>query len=201
MIEECEVRVRAKQTRDSFPILNRRTSSLFELVHADMWGPYAQENTCSTKYMLTIVEDHSRMTWIYLLPSKDHVGEVLRTYIKMVNTQFHSDIKAYRTNNGTKFVNHTVQHMFAEYGILHQRSCTYTPQHNGVVERRHKILVETARALMFGSGLPLKFWPYSLLTSTWILNKIHSWVLEWSSPYEVLFMRNPTSPCFYLLDV
>lgn len=58
---------------------------------------------------------------------------------------------------------------------------------NGIVERKHRSLLSTARALMFQSGMPLRFWPYSILTTTWLINRLPSVVVEWKSPYEVLF--------------
>lgn len=59
-IAQCEICFKAKMTRDPFHVLNRRTNALFELIHADVWGPYSEESVCNTKFVLTIVEDHSR---------------------------------------------------------------------------------------------------------------------------------------------
>lgn len=58
-------------------------------------------------------------------------------------------VKAIRTDNGTKFVNKQCQKLFNEKGIVHQMSCAYTPHQNGVVERKHKNLLEVARSLIF----------------------------------------------------
>lgn len=59
---------------------------------------------------------------------------------KLVKTQYHAQVKVMRTDNGTKFVNHDCQTLLAQQGIMHQKSCVYTPQQNGVVERKHLIL-------------------------------------------------------------
>lgn len=58
-IRNCEVCLKAKQPRESFPILNERSDELFELIHVDIWGSYEEESVSNSKYMLTIVEDHS----------------------------------------------------------------------------------------------------------------------------------------------
>lgn len=128
LIEGCDICAKAKQTRNPFSILNRRSHSSFELVHADIWGPYKEENVCSTKYMLTLVEDHSRLICIYLLSGKEQVADVLKAFIIMVKTQFHTDIKKFRTDNRSEFVNQVVYIIFVDHGILHHRSFTYTPQ-------------------------------------------------------------------------
>lgn len=60
ILENYEICLKAKQTREEFPILNRRSQSLFEMLHVDLWGPYNEYNICSVKYVLTLVEYHSR---------------------------------------------------------------------------------------------------------------------------------------------
>lgn len=189
-IEQCEVCMKAKMTGDPFPILNRRSQELFELLHADICGPYSEESVSNTKFVLTIVEDHSWTIWTYLLSSKEFVYSVLHSYINMVKTHFKKEIKYVRIDNGSEFVNRKVRDLFQQYGILHQRSCIYTPQQNEIVERRHRSLLEAARSLMFQSSLPLKFWPYSILT-TWMLNRTPTRVLAWRSPYAVLHGKVP----------
>lgn len=99
VLENCDICNRAKQTREPFPVLNRRSSSLFEIVHGDVWGPYSEPNVCESRYMLTLVEDHSRVIWTYMLHSKDQAYEVLKAYLEMVNTQFHKRVKVFRSDN------------------------------------------------------------------------------------------------------
>lgn len=177
-IEQCDICMRAKQTRDHFPVLNRRTNQSFELVHADVLGPYSEESVSNTRFVLTLVEDHSLSIWTYLISSKDLVHSVLRSFIHMMKAHYKRTIKFFRTDNGSEFLNKKVHELFVTHGIIHQRTCVYTPQQNGVVERRHRTLLESARALMYQSSLPLKFWPYSILTATWMLNRIPSRILN-----------------------
>lgn len=123
-IESCEVCAKAKQSRNSFPVLNRRSNALFEIVHADVWGPYTVGNIC----VLTLVEGHSRLIWVELLSGKDQVCSIFKNFITMVRTQFHTMIKQFQTDNGSEFLNQAVSRLFADHGILHHRFCTYTPQ-------------------------------------------------------------------------
>lgn len=186
-IQNCEICVKAKHYKDPYPILNQRSNEIFELIHTDVWGPYSCESVRNTKFVLTIVEDHRRMVWTFLLSSKDQVCSTLKNFILMVNTQFGKKVKKLRSDNGTKFVNIHVREMLNSFGIFHQRSCIRCPQQNGVVERRYKNLLSTSRALMFQSTLPEKFWPYSVLTATWMINRLPSRVLDWNSPYKLLY--------------
>jgi len=67
----------------------------------------------------------------------------------MVENQFKTTIKVIRSDNGLEFTNTESIIFFQSKGIHHQKSCPYTPQQNGVVERKHKYILETARALFF----------------------------------------------------
>lgn len=101
VVEQCKICMKAKQTRDPFPLLHRRTEQLFDMVHADVWGPYTEESVSNTNFVLTLVEDHSRAIWTYLISSKDLVCSVLTSFILMVKTHFKREIKFFRTDNGT----------------------------------------------------------------------------------------------------
>ena len=78
-------------------------------------------------------------------------------------------------------------------GIHHQRSCTQTPQQNGVVERKHKHLLETARALLFQSNLPISFWGETAQCATYLINRMPLSSSCNISPYERLYNTAPTN--------
>ena len=84
-----------------FSISNHASSAPFELIHCDLWGPFA---TCTVeyyKYFFTIVDDFSRYTWVYLLKLKLDTQVLLPSFANMVKTQFNSNIKTIRGDNGT----------------------------------------------------------------------------------------------------
>lgn len=97
-----------------------------------------------------------------------------------------------RSDNGSEFLNHTLQTQLSSLGIIHQKSCTYTPQQNGVVERKHKSLLNTARALRLQASLPLHFWGDCILTATYLLNRTPTHLLHGLTPYEILFQKPPS---------
>lgn len=79
--------------------------------------------------------------------------------------------------------------MLNEFGILHQRTCVYSSQQNGKVERKHRAIVRIARSLLFGANLPIKFWGEAILHATYILNRWPNIVTNWKTPYELLFKK------------
>lgn len=68
-------------------------------------------------------------------------------------------------------------------GIFHQTSCSHTPQQNGVVERKHRHLLETARSLFFQSKIPDKYWNGSVLCATYLLNRVPLQSIQNDTPY------------------
>ncbi|GJZ38594.1 putative RNA-directed DNA polymerase [Tanacetum coccineum] len=81
--------------------------------------------------------------------------------------------------------------IFNSMGIVHQSSCAYTPQQNGVAERKHRHLLNVARSLMFQGGIPLSFWTECVLTTTYLINRLPSSVLNGKYPFSLVYGREP----------
>lgn len=60
----------AKMTKLAFPTRNSHALNTFDLIHTDIWGPYEVPTRGKFRFFLTLVDDHSRMTWVYLLERK-----------------------------------------------------------------------------------------------------------------------------------
>ena len=84
----------------------------------------------------------------------------------------------------------------SSHGILHQSSCAYTPQQNGVAECKNRHLVETARTLLLHHKVPQRFWEDAILAACYLINRMPSSVLHDQIPHSILL---PTPPLFYLL--
>jgi len=124
----------------------------------DTWGPYKHATNHGFKYFLTIVDDFSRGTWTYLLSSKSNAFTILKSFLTMVERQFDMKVKKIRPDNAFELGSgKTHSEFFQSLGIIHQTTCVSTPQQNGIVERKHKHLLETSRALLYQSHLPIHY--------------------------------------------
>ena len=121
---------------------------------------------------LTIVDNYTRTTWLYLIKYKSQCVRFLTHFVSFVHNQFNSTVKAIRTNNVKELCEGDILNIYQEKGILHQKSCSYTPQQNRVVERKHQYLLETARALKFQSNLPNKFWREFAFSTAYLINRM-----------------------------
>lgn len=88
-------------------------------------------------------------------------------------------------------LNSVCGNMLQERGIVHQRSYPYTPQQNGVIERKHRHMLEITRALRFQGSIPLKYWGQCVIAAAYLINRMPSRVLKGQSPYERLFGIKP----------
>src|SRR5262249_54195393 len=90
---QCFVCPFAKMKRFPFVTNGSRTRAPFEIVHVDIWGPVPVTSVEGFNYFLTLVDDHSRTTWIYLLCNKSEARTQLKNYISYVSTHFDNNIK------------------------------------------------------------------------------------------------------------
>ncbi|XP_060179355.1 uncharacterized protein LOC132609397 [Lycium barbarum] len=126
---------------------------------------------------------------LWHLRVKSDVAELLKSFLAMVSNQFGKQVKMFRSDNGSEFFKQSCGELFKMHGIIYQSSCPYTPQQNEVVERRHRHILETARAIKFQVCLPDKFWGCCIESATYVLNKIPLSSLEFKSPFEMLYNR------------
>ena len=104
------------------------------------------------KWFVTFIDNFSRTTWVYLLKEKK-MCHVFQIFNKMIRTQFGTEIKILRSDNGKEYDNSGLSPYLASNGIIHQTSCVDTPQQNGVAERKNCHLLDVARSMLFSMNV------------------------------------------------
>lgn len=83
-----------------FTISSSRALESFDLIHLDLWGSYKVRALDGASYFLTVLDDHSRVTWTFLLHNKKQVEKIVSDFIAMVERQFQKKIRRIRSDNG-----------------------------------------------------------------------------------------------------
>uniref|UniRef100_A0A2N9GG32 Integrase catalytic domain-containing protein n=1 Tax=Fagus sylvatica TaxID=28930 RepID=A0A2N9GG32_FAGSY len=162
-----------------------------ELVHSDVWGP-APVNSCNGyRYYLLFVDDYSRFSWLYLLKHKSDVLSTFKHFQATVENLLSKKIKILRTDCGGEYTSNAFTAHCASHGITHHLSCPHTPQQNGIVERKHRHIVECALTLLSHAALSITHYSYAITTTVHLINRLPTPKLTHKTPWELLFHKPP----------
>ncbi|GJT63827.1 retrovirus-related pol polyprotein from transposon TNT 1-94 [Tanacetum coccineum] len=167
------------------------------LLHMDLCGLMRVESINEKKYILVIVDDYSRFTWVRFLRSKDEAPDAIIKYIKNIQVCLNATVHNVRTDNRTKFVNQTLRDFYENVGISHQTSVARTPQQNDVVERRNRTLMEAARTMLIFSEAHLFLWAEVINTACYTQNRSLIRLNYYKTPYELMHDKKPDLSFLY----
>nr|CAN83808.1 hypothetical protein VITISV_026963 [Vitis vinifera] len=124
----------------------------------DVWGASRINNITGSRWFVTFVDDHTRVTWVLLMKKKSEVREIFENFNNIVQTQFQAKI-----------------------------------QQNRVAERKNRHLMEVARSLMIASNVPKQLWGEAVLTTTYLINRMPSRILQFKTPCQILLAAYPSA--------
>lgn len=187
-LQDCIASLQGKHARDKF------RSSSEDLVHSDVCGPVEVPSLGGSRFFITFMDDATRKVFVYCLESKGQVTEAYEQFKSPVERQTGKKLKILQTDNGTEYVNSRMRKSMQRDGIVHQTSCPYTPQLNGVAERMNRTLVEKVRCMLNDAQLLKKFWAEVFSTAAYLVNRSDMVTPEeaWSKPVlPKLFQLSP----------
>ncbi|GJT93226.1 retrotransposon protein, putative, ty1-copia subclass [Tanacetum coccineum] len=164
--DQCVSCLSGKMTRKSFPHRPERATDLLGIIHTDVCGPLRHVSRQGASYFITFIDDYSRYGYVYLLKHKHEVFETFKVFKNEVENQLGKTIKAIRSDRGGEYISQEFKDYLKANGIVQQLTPPYTPQHNGVFERRNRTLLDMVRSMMNLTTLPLSFWDYALESAT-----------------------------------
>ncbi|GJT94037.1 retrovirus-related pol polyprotein from transposon TNT 1-94 [Tanacetum coccineum] len=123
------------------------------LLHMDLCGLMRVASINGKRYILVIVDDYSRFTWVRFLKTKDKAPAAIIKCIKNIQFRLNATVRNVRIDNGAEFVNQTLREFYENVGISYQTSAARTPQQNSVVKRRNQTFVEAARTMLISLKL------------------------------------------------
>lgn len=152
-------------------------------------------STNGFRYYVVFIDDLTRFTWLDFLTSKDEVTQVFTRFKTQVENLLNTTIKTLRTDGGTEFK--PISKTFPQ--ILHQTSCPYTPQQNGVAERKHRHIVELSLATINHASIPLTLWDEVFASIVYLINRLPT-ATNSPSPYSLLFHKEPDYAMLRIFD-
>jgi transposase InsO family protein len=168
-----------------------RATERLELIHADLCGPITPATPGGKRYFLLMVDDLSRYMWLVLLSTKDEAEAAIRRIKAAAEVQSGCTLRTLRTDRGGEFTSRSFEEFCADTGVQRHLSAPYTPQHNGVVERRNQTVVATARSMLKGRGVPNTFWGEAVTTAVFLLNRSFTRAVDDKTPYELWHGKTP----------
>ncbi|KAI3723832.1 hypothetical protein L2E82_35593 [Cichorium intybus] len=192
----CEKGKLSKSTHKS--ISESSVSEPLELLHIDLCGPAKTQTIQGKKYILVVVDGFSCFTWVFFLRLKSEAPEEMINFIKQIELKLKRPVRRIRSDNGLEFKNKNLDSFLKDKGIEHNFSALYTPQQNGVVQRRNRTLCEAARSMLIFADLPQYFWAEAITTACYTQNRslIHKHLHK--TPYEVINNRKPNIKFFHI---
>lgn len=190
--ETCSTCLLGKQARHMFPKATAyRASNVLELVHGDLCGPITPSTPAKNKYIFVLIDDHSRYQWSILLKEKGEAFEKFKRFKAMVEQETGAVIKTFRTDRGGEFTSGEFQAFCETNGIMRHLTAPYSPQQNGVVERRNRTLLGMTRSVMKHMSMPNYLWGEAVRHATYLINRVATRVLINQTPYEVFKKKKP----------
>lgn len=157
----------------------------------DVWGPSPVVSFSGYKYYLLLVDDFTKYCWLFPLHKKSDVSSYVQAFKVFVSNHFSMSIKTFRSDNGGEFLNKLMSAFFALFGIKHETSCPHTPEQNGVAERKHGHILETAITLLQQAHLPIKFWMEAIITAIYLINRLPHSSIDFTVPFHALYKSSP----------
>ena len=154
----CESCVIGKMTNSISRTPLSRPALKLETVHTDLFGPITPVSLGGAKYGVTFTDEHSRFTWISFLRTKDEVFSKFKQWEAMVERQSGCKIKTLHSDNGGEYASNQFQDSLKKSGIVWKPTVPYSPEQNGIAERKNRTIFDRVRTILHQTSLPKTLW-------------------------------------------
>ncbi|GJU10575.1 retrovirus-related pol polyprotein from transposon TNT 1-94 [Tanacetum coccineum] len=161
------------------------------LLHMNLCGPMRVASINGKKYILVIVNDYSRFTWVKFLRPKHEAPDFIIKFLKIIQVRLKVTGRRIRTDNRTEFVNQTLRKYYEKIGISYETSVARSPQQNCVIERRNRTLIEVARTMLIYVKASLLLWAEAVATA--YFDKLTAMASEHNSSGSALHEMTPAT--------
>eukprot|EP00253_Pinus_taeda_P025085 PITA_25085 len=140
-LKQCDACILGKHRKQSFHDSYSRARRKLELIHSDLCGPMPVPSANGNKYIMTFIDDYTRMCWVYLMKNKSDAFLTFKNFHKWIENDAQSHIGSIRADNGKEYTSNEFEQYLRQHGIKHQTTVPYNPQQNGVAERMNRTIL------------------------------------------------------------
>ena len=189
----CETCVKGKQHRIPFPKQSAwRATEKLQLIHSDLCGPITPSSNSQKRYLISFIDDFSRKTWIYFAAEKSEAFHHFKMFKAFVEKQTGMFIKCLRTDRGGEYNSGEFKEFCEKHGIKRQLTTGYTPQQNGVAERKNRTIMNMVRTVLREKEIPRSFWPEAVQWANHVLNRSPTVAVKDKTPEEAWADKKPS---------
>jgi transposase InsO family protein len=110
------------------------------------------------RYFMTMIDDASKYCYVYLLKTKNETLNCFKTYKAKVENQLEKKIKRFRSDCSGEYFSNDFDLFYAEHSIIHERTPLYSPQSNGVAERKNCTMTDLVNSILDTTRLSKAWW-------------------------------------------
>ena len=188
---KCHSCVQSKQPRKPHKAIEERNLAPLELIHSDLCEMNGVLTKGGKRYFITLIDDASRFCYVYLLQTKDEALDYFKICKTEAENQLERKIKRLRSDSGGEYFPKIFDEFCEEHNIIHETTPPYSPESNGVAERKNRTLTDLVNAMLDTAGLSKAWWGEALLTASHVLNKVPNRKKD-HTPYGIWIERKPS---------
>lgn len=174
-----------KQPRNAIPKKSIwRAKETLELIHSDICGPISPTSPSGKRYILCFIDDYSRKAWAHFLSEKSEAFAQFKMFKRKVEIETDKHIKCLRTDRGGEYTSREFSDFCKEEGIRRQLTTAYTPQQNGIAERKNRTVMNMVRALLSAKKAPKYLWLEAANWTFYVLNRCPTSAVKNITPQE-----------------
>jgi transposase InsO family protein len=140
--------VQSKQHQKPNKAIEERHLAPLELIHSNIYEMNGVLREGGQRYFMTMIDDVSRYSYVYLLRTEDEALNSFKSYKAKVENQLEKNIKCFMSDRGGEYFSNEFDLFYTEHGIIHKWAPPYSPQSNGVTERKNHTLTDLVNSLL-----------------------------------------------------
>ena len=162
----------------------------------DLIGPTRTKSLGGKRYIMVVIDDFTRYTWVILLRSKSDAPKHIEALCTRLQNEKNLKIDQIHSDHGKEFENSYMESFCTRSGISQEFSAPITPQQNGVVERKNRVIQEMAKAMLHNKDLVRNLWGEAVNAACHMVNKVYFRPGTKKTPYELWKGRKPNVKYF-----